>query len=80
MSGDSTAVQAFFTLEGEIQPQRFEWHGKSVKVEAIGRCWVAEGAHWFNVSAMGGRLFQLRFDPDTLRWSITRELGPKLVV
>jgi hypothetical protein len=42
-------------------------------VEGVGRRWTEGGETCFNVMAMGGRLYQLRLDRATLRWSIARE-------
>ena len=78
MSLEPTAVEAVFTEEGEISPRRFEWQGSSLVVEAVGRRWTEAGQRCFNVMAMGGRMFELRFDLKTLRWSIARGPIPRL--
>ncbi|MBS3784692.1 MAG: hypothetical protein KGY78_09645 [Anaerolineae bacterium] len=80
MRGKPTAVEAVFTAEGEVTPRRFEWGGRTLEVEGVGRCWVEEGQRYFNVMAMGGRLFELRLDTETLRWSISRGPMPRLAV
>jgi hypothetical protein len=79
MKGEPTVVEARFTAEGEITPRRFEWQGHLLTVEGIGRRWTEQGARCFNVMAMGGRLFELRLDEETLRWSIVSGPVPGLV-
>jgi hypothetical protein len=78
MSGEPTAVEAAFTAQGRITPRRFEWQGSSLAVEGVGRRWTEAGQRCFNVMAMGGRLFELRLDLETLRWSIARGPIPRL--
>jgi hypothetical protein len=72
------AVEAHFDVEGEITPRRFEWQGTLLAVEGVGRCWTEGGERCFNVMAMGGRLFELRLDEETLRWSIARGPLPRM--
>jgi hypothetical protein len=80
MSKDVIAVEALFDVGGEITPQRFEWQGNLLVVEGVGRCWMEGGERCFNVMTMGGRLFELRLDEDTLRWSIARGPVPRMAV
>lgn len=77
-SMEPTAVEAAFTAEGEITPRRFEWQGSSLAVEGVGRRWTEDGQRCFKVMAMGGRLFELRLDLETLRWWISRGPIPRL--
>ena len=72
-------VEACFDTTGEITPRRFEWQGKLHVVEGVGRRWTEGGETCFNVIAMGGRLYQLRLNRVTLRWSIPREASPRNV-
>jgi hypothetical protein len=80
MRKETIAVEALFDVEGGIMPRRFEWHGSIIAVEGVGRCWTEGGERCFNVLAMGGRLFELRLDEETLRWSIARGPVPKMAV
>jgi len=80
VSGEPTAVEAVFTAEGEITPRRFKWQDSWLAVEGVGRRWMEAGQRCFNVMAMGGRLFELRFDLETLRWAIVRGPIPRLAV
>lgn len=72
MNRRSTSVEVAFAEDGEIRPRRFRWQGHSLEVEGIGRRWAEGGRRCFNVVAMGGCLFELCLDPETLRWSVTR--------
>jgi hypothetical protein len=74
------AVEAHFDADGEITPRCFEWQGRPFAVEGVGRCWTEGGERCFNVMAMGGRLFELRLDEETLRWSIARGPLPRMAV
>jgi hypothetical protein len=78
VSSESTAVEAAFTAQGRITPRRFEWQGSSLVVEGVGRRWTEDGERCFNVMAMGGHLFELRLDLETLRWSVARGPIPRL--
>ena len=80
MKGEPTTVVARFTAEGEIVPQRFEWQGRELPVQGLGRRWTEEGERCFNVMALGGRTFELRFDEESLRWSIARGPTPGMVI
>lgn len=75
-----TAVQAEFSVDGEIEPQQFEWRGVFVMIEGLGRCWTEADERCFNVVAMGGRLFELRLDLETMCWSVARGPQPGLMV
>ena len=80
MTGEDTAVQAVFSRNGRITPRRFEWQGSWLAVEGIGRRWTDGEQRCFNVQALGGRLFELRFDPLSGRWSVRRGPLPHMVV
>ena len=76
MNGKPTEVEATFTREGDIVLRRFQWRGSWLVVEGLGRCWEDAGDRYFNIVAMGGRLFELRLDVGTLRWSVVMEPAP----
>jgi len=73
-----TAVEALFEKGGQIEPRRFTWQETWLDVEGLGRRWIDGGERCFNVMAAGGRMFELRFDPASLRWSVTS--GPSSAV
>ncbi len=80
MTGELTTVEAVFTPQGDVTPRRFEWHGHMLSVEGVGRRWREADERCFNVMAMGGRVFQLRLDERTLRWSVARGPVPGFAV
>jgi hypothetical protein len=80
MRKEPIAVEAHFDAEGAITPRRFEWQGTLLVVEGLGRQWAEGGERCFNVMAMGSRLFELRLDEETLRWSIARGPVPRMAV
>lgn len=79
-AGRTTAVEAHFGAEGEITPRRFEWQGRMLTVEGVGRRWTEGSERCFSVMALGGRLFELRLDRATLRWRIVRGPRPGMMV
>jgi len=78
MSGTSetTAVEAYFSVAGEITPRRFTWHGSTLMIEGVGRRWREGSERCFTVLAAGGRPFELRLDGETLRWRVSRSVVP----
>lgn len=80
MRREPIAVEAYFDLDGQITPRRFEWQGQLIPVEGVGRRWTEGGERRFNVMALGGRFFQIRLDEETLRWSLARGPLPRLAV
>lgn len=80
MGRELIVVEARFSPGGEITPRRFEWQGQLLSVEGIGRRWKEQGERCFNVMAMGGRVFELRLDEESLRWSLVRGPIPGMVV
>jgi hypothetical protein len=80
MRREPIGVEAHFDIEGQITPRRFEWQGNLFAVEGVGRRWTEGSERCFNVMAMGGRLFELRLDEETLCWSIARGPLPRMAV
>ena len=72
---EATSVEAHFSIAGEITPRRFTWHGSTLLVEGVGRCWKEGDECCFAVLAAGGRPFVLRLDGETLRWRVSRALA-----
>lgn len=70
MGRATAAVEAVFGEDGRIEPRRFTWQGTWLDVEGIGRRWTDDGERCFNVLAAGGRAFELRFDPASVRWAV----------
>ena len=74
--GEAVAVEAYFSIAGEITPRRFTWHGSTLVVEGVGRRWREGNERCFAVLAAGGRPFALRLDGETLCWRLSYRLGP----
>jgi len=77
---EAAAVEAYFGIAGEVAPRRFTWHGSTLPVEGVGRCWKEGGERCFAVLAAGGQPFVLRLDGETLRWRVSRVLARGLAV
>lgn len=71
-AGEMAAVEAHFSVAGEITPRLFTWHGSTLMVEGVGRRWIEGNDRCFAVLAAGGRPFELRLDGETLLWCVTR--------
>jgi len=69
---EATAVEAYFSMAGEVTPRRFTWHSSTLSVEGVGRRWREGGERCFAVLTAGGRPFELRLDEETLRWRVSR--------
>ena len=73
-------VTARWDVEGSITPLQFVWKGCIYQVESTGRQWGdAAGRH---VLAMvpGGQVYELIFQPESLRWFLGfRGQNPALV-
>lgn len=80
MTPNSITVEARFSPDGEITPQRFDWEGRLVTVQGVGRRWTDQEERCFNVMAVGNRTFELRLDTQSLRWSIARGPTPGMLV
>ena len=68
--GEAVAVEAYFSMAGEITPRRFTWRGGTLVVEGAGRRWREGSDRCFVVLAAGGRLFDVRLDGETLCWRV----------
>ena len=69
-TGETTAVEAHFSVVGEITPRRFTWRSSTLVVEGVGRRWLEGSDRCFAVLAAGGRPFELRLDGETLLWRV----------
>jgi hypothetical protein len=68
---ETAAVEAHFSVTGEITPRRFTWRGSLLPVEGMGRRWQEGRERCFTVMAAGGRPFELRLDEETFCWRVT---------
>lgn len=67
---DRAEVEATLSFDGSIRPLAFMWQGRSMKVISSGRQWEKEGRRHFLVMTAGDRVWELRFVPATMAWSI----------
>ena len=63
-------VEAKMALDGSIRPLAFMWRGRLMKVMSCGRQWEKEGRRHFLVMTAGDQVWELRFVPATMNWSI----------
>jgi len=63
-------VEAKLSFDGSIRPLAFMWQGRSMRVMSWGRQWEKEGRRHFLVMTAGDRVWELRFVPATMTWSI----------
>ena len=67
-------ISAF--LEGRIQPLRFRWQGKVVRVRKVTGQWSRREGQtvlkYFAVEAAGGESYELCYDPRGPSWTLCR--------
>lgn len=66
--GQPIEVSARFDKDGNLTPTSFTWRGHDYPVSVGARRWQDEAGQHFMVMAPGERVFELVFDPATLRW------------
>lgn len=77
---DSAAVDVTFSSDGSIRPLRFVWKGRSMKITDWGRQWEKNGTRHFLVMTLANQIWELRFTPAELHWSIhPRSEGRRVV-
>ena len=64
-------VEAKMGLDGSIRPVAFMWRERLMKVMSWGRQWEKEGRRHFLVMTAGDQVWELRFMPNTMTWSIS---------
>jgi hypothetical protein len=64
------SVDARFETDGTIRPLAFVWKEQSMRITDWGRQWKKEGTYHFLVMTVGDRIWELRFMPFSLEWSI----------
>lgn len=77
-------VEARFEKPGHPIPLAFQWRGRLLPVASIGRTWsTGQGKkiiHHYLVSTPGEAVFELTFEPATMRWRVVRGRGKPIVV
>jgi PncC family amidohydrolase len=81
--GTLVAVDARFDTHGHPTPVAFQWQGQWLQVASLGRTWsTGQGTkviHHYMVSVPGEAVFELSFEPATLRWRVVRGRGRPMV-
>jgi hypothetical protein len=75
--GQPVEVIAYFDIDGYLTPLSFTQQGHTYAVDASGRRWQDDAGQHFLVMAPGERIFELVFDPATLRWYL-QPRGPAI--
>lgn len=75
--GEAVAVEAYFSLAGEITPRRITWRGGTLVIAGVGRRWREGNERCFAVLAAGGHPFDMRLDGETPCWRVFHRLGPR---
>jgi hypothetical protein len=69
-------------VDGNVQPLRFRWQGRVVKVKRVTGQWNRrEGQsllRYFAIETAGADTYELCYDPRALRWMLSRAwTGPR---
>jgi hypothetical protein len=69
-------------VDGNVQPLRFRWQGRVVKVKRVTGQWNRrEGQsllRYFAIETAGSETYELCYDPRALRWMLSRAwTGPR---
>jgi len=65
---ETIEVTARWGEDGQVSPVQFRLKGTIVHVDTIGRRWQDEAGVHALVKALGGRTFELIFNPTELKW------------
>ena len=69
-------VEARFGEDGKTTVLSFTWRGRRLPVTSMGREWEAEDGHHFLVMTTSERVFELVYDPASVRWLAAPASGP----
>ncbi len=65
---DPIDVTAHWSVDGQVTPISFTWHGEHFTVESVGRRWE-DGPHLHAlVMVFGGQVYELVFSTEEKRW------------
>ncbi len=67
---ETIEVTARWGEDGQVSPVQFRLKGTPLQVETIGRRWQDQAGLHILVQALGGRVYELVFDPAALKWSL----------
>jgi len=62
-------------VDGSVEPLRFRWKGKVIRVRVTGRWSRREGQtllRYFSVEGSGSETYELCYDPRGPRWIVSR--------
>ena len=69
-------------VDGRIQPLRFRWQGRVVRVRRVTGEWNRrEGGtllRYFSVEGRGEETYELCYDPRGPRWTLSRAWSPRV--
>ena len=65
---DAVEVTALFDKSGQVTPLKFTWRGHTYPVDTTGRRWADDRGQHILVMVPGERVYELLFDPASLRW------------
>ncbi|MDQ7029752.1 MAG: hypothetical protein Q9O62_08245 [Ardenticatenia bacterium] len=66
-------VEARFWSDGRIEPLAFRWRGRRHAISGHGRQWRdLRGYYHFLVMTPPDQIWELAFDPTTVRWYLVR--------
>lgn len=72
MAVEPVEVTARFNEQGQIEPLSFMRRGRIYPIDRVGRRWEDESGKHFMVMTPIERVFELIFEPGSLRWFFTR--------
>ena len=79
MKAERAEVEAKLSFDGSIRPLAFMWRGRSMKVMSWGRQWEKQGRRHFLVMTARDRVWELRFMPATMTWSVHEKSNTRRV-
>lgn len=73
-------VTARWLEDGSVIPTHFQIKHQAYIVESVGRSWLDEAGLHILVMVPGRRVYELVFQPDSLRWSGESKSPPVSIV
>jgi len=57
-----------------VEPRSFIWEDKELRIKSVEKAWQEPGRRMFRVFTGDGRLFELRYNEQTDRWSAVESM------
>ncbi len=73
-------VTARWLEDGSVVPTNFQVKYQAYVIESVGRSWLDEIGLHILVMVPGGRVYELVFQPGSLRWSVESKSPPVSIV